>query len=89
MTKAMYSAKKDTSTTNKKEFDKAIAFFNVEIPLPNGQVVKFRKGIPLGTDNVLERSVINKELAKQGHVFLCTGTVHIVEDSAQTEDYEF
>ena len=86
----MYTKKKDSSaSSSKKDFDKAVAFFNVEIPLPNGQVVKFRKGIPLGSDNVLERSVTNKELSEPGHVFQCTGTVHIVEDNSQTEDYEF
>ena len=85
-TTPMYSAKKSSTSS---EFKKAEAFVNFEFPLPNGEVIKLRKGVPLEVANRFERSLINAKKANPDFSVTCVATVHLVQDDSDTEDYEF
>ena len=65
-------------------FVKADAFLNISVVAADGSVHRLRKGIPLHTDNSLERSLINAMKSDPDLVLQVTADVLVVtEDNGE------
>lgn len=73
----------------KNDSKSADGFLNLSIELPNGEIVKLRKGVPLDSDNRAERSLLNAAKNDSAFTVTLTGSVHTIVDETKTEDIVF